>query len=361
MAGADRRPAPALSAAGPPPAVAAGDARALLARLVAEPWRFDFFQALRVIEAAHPDRPPLGRGRRATDEPVRLGQPPELGFPPAELLRVEPDASGRLRVAQRVLGLFGPHGALPLWVTARARAQARQEADATLAAFVDLFHHRLVALYYRAWAEARPAVEQDRGPASRTTARLAALVGLGLGGSLDRLGVPGRYLLHVAGLLLLGSRPPEALERVLALYLLMPVRVLELQAAWLEVPERWRGRLGAARLGESSVLGQAVHARTHRFRVRLGPMGRADLEALLPDGELLRAVLALVHLMQGRELDLDLQLVVRREEVPAARLDGRTRLAWTSWLHVAARARDADDLVLERPERRSGQGDRAWR
>ena len=355
MAGADRRPSPALSAP------AAGEARALLARLVAEPWRFDFFQALRVIEAAHPDRPPLGRGRRAADEPARLGQPPEQAFPPAERLRAELDGAGRLRVAQRVLGLFGPHGPLPLWVTARARAQARQEARGTLADFADLFHHRLVALYYRAWAEARPAVEQDRGPASRTTARLRALGGLGLGDRPDRLGVPDRFLLHVAGLLLLGSRPPEALERALALWLAMPARVLELQPAWLEVPERWRARLGAARLGESSVLGRAVFDRAHRFRVRLGPMGRADLEALLPGGALLPVVLALVHLLQGRELDFDLQLVVRREEVPVARLDGRTRLAWTSWLDVAVRARDADDLVLERPRCGPGRGDAEWR
>lgn len=365
MAGADRQPAADVTpgrdgrAGGAEPA-GPGAARAFLDRLLAEPWRFDLFQALRVIEAAHPDRPPLGRGRRAADEPARLGQPPELGFPPAELERVEPATAGRgLAVRTRAIGLFGPHGPLPLWLTARARAQARQEGDRSLADFADLFHHRMIALYYRAWAEARPAVEQDRGRESRTTARLRALLGLDLGPP-DRSPVPERFLLFVAGLLLVGSRPPEALERALALYLGVPARLVEFQGAWLELPERWRTRLGSGRLGEDTILGLAVWNRAHRFRVRLGPLGRDDLEALLPDGALLPAVVALVVIFAGRELDFDLNLVVRREEVPEARLGGRTRLGWTSWLAARERARDAEDLVLERVDRGLERGERPW-
>jgi type VI secretion system protein ImpH len=359
MAGADRQPPPDVT---PPARAGSGEAAAFLAMLLAEPWRFDFFQAVRVVEAVYADRPPLGRGRRAADEAVRLGQPPELAFEPAEIDGIEPARDGRpLRLRTRVLGLFGPNGALPLAVSARARAQARQERDSTLADFADVFHHRMLALYYRAWAEARPAVEEDRGEASRFTRRLRALLGLPEPERGARLPVPERFLLHVAGLLLLASRPPEALERALWLWLGLPARIEEFRFQRLDVPERLRARLGAARLGRDAHLGRSLPDRAHRFRVRLGPMGLEDYEALLPGGELLRSVVALVVLFQGRALDFDLLFVLRREEVPAARLGGRARLGWTAWLASSRRARDAEDLVLDGLDHGTGRGERRCR
>ncbi|MCS6780431.1 MAG: type VI secretion system baseplate subunit TssG [Geminicoccaceae bacterium] len=355
MAGPDRQPSPALTPAPP----GSGEAAAFLAALAAEPWRFDLFQALRVIEAAHPDRPPLGRGRRAADEPVRLGQPPELAFPPAEILAFEPPSRGRPgRLESPVLGLFGPKGPLPLHLTARARA--RQEGDRTLADFADVFHHRMLALYFRAWAEARPAVEEDRGAASRVRARLRALLGL-FGREEERAVVPERFLLFVAGLLLWATRPPEALERALELWLAVPARIEEFRFQRLELPKRLRARLGAARLGRDALLGARVPDRANRFRIRLGPMGLEDYEALLPGGGLLASVVALVELFAGRTFDVELLLVLRREAVPAARLGSGTRLGWTSWLSTARRSRDAEDLVLDGFGRGAGRGGRPWR
>lgn len=358
MAGADRQPPPALT----PTAPASDAAAAFLAALRVEPWRFDWFQAIRLLEAAHPLAPPLGRARRAADEPVRLGQPPELSFPPAEILAFEAGRGGRpARLLSRVLGLFGPHGALPLGVTARAHALARREGDRTFADFADVFHHRMLALYYRAWAEARPAVGEDRRDASRTRERLRALLGLPESAGRATGPLPERFLLFVAGLLLPGGRPAEALERALVLWLGLPAAIEEFRLQWLAIPQRLRARLGRGRLGRDSVLGRRVPDRACRFRVRLGPMGLADYEALLPGGGLLRSVVALVVLFQGRALDFDLLLVLRREEVPGARLDGRARLGWTSWLAAGQRKRDAEDLVLDGLDRGPGRGEWAWR
>jgi type VI secretion system protein ImpH len=358
MAGPDRQPPPALTPRPP----ASDAAAAFLAALRAEPCRFDWFQAIRVLEAAHPDRPPLGRARRAADESVRLGQPPELSFPPTEILAFESGRGDRpAQLLGRVLGLFGPQGALPLGVTVRARALARREGDRTLADFADVFHHRMLALYYRAWAEARPAVGEDRPEASRSRARLRALLGLPEPVGHGRGPLPERFLLFVAGLLLPGGRPAEALERALAIWLGLRAAIEEFRFQWLELPERLRARLGSGRLGRDSLLGARAPDRASRFRLRLGPMGLSDYEALLPEGELLPSVVALVVLFQGRALDFDLLLVLRREEVPAARLDGRARLGWTSWLARERRERDAEDLVLEGLDRGPGRGERAWR
>lgn len=319
-----------------------------LRKLAAQPERFDFFAAIRLVEAAFPDQARLGEGRRAIDEPLRLGQPPHLAFPPADLAAYEPGGAGRpARLQAYVLGLFGPHGPLPLHVTAHARERARREQDATFADFCDLFHHRMLSFFYRAWANARPTVQQDRPDRDRFALKVGALAGLATPAFAGRHALPDRYALYGVGLLTQHQRPAEALARLVAVFLGVAARVEEFVGAWLEAPTRDRARLGLARLGLDAILGSYRFERGHRFRLVLGPMRLVEFLTLLPDGKALQPLSALVQLVAGPELDWDARLVLRRAEVPPLRLDGRGRLGWTSWLHATSRARDADDLVLD--------------
>jgi type VI secretion system protein ImpH len=316
--------------------------------LAARPERFDFFAAIRLVEAAFPDRARLGEGRRAVDEPLRLGQPPHLAFPPADIAGFQPgDAGHPPRLLAYVLGLFGPHGPLPLHVTAHARERVRRDQDAAFADFCDLFHHRLMSFFYRAWANARPTVQQDRPDRDRFALKVGALAGLATPAFARRHALPDRYALYGVGLLTLRQRPPEALARLVTGFLGVAARVEEFVGEWLEMPRRDRARLGRARLALDAVLGTYRFERGHRFRLVLGPMRLAEFMTLLPDGKALRPLSALVHLAAGPELDWDARLVLRRSEVPSLRLDGSTRLGWTSWLHTTRRAHDAGDLVLD--------------
>jgi type VI secretion system protein ImpH len=323
-----------------------------LAPLLAAPERFGLFAALRLLEAAHPERPKLGEARRARDEPIRLGQPPHLHFPPAAIAGLAAGRDGRPpRLLTYAFGLFGPQGPLPLHVSREAFSRARHRSDPTLAEFCDVFHHRLLSLYWRAYAKARPAVEQDRPQASRFRHRLGAVAGLAGPAFHDRSALPDRFSLFAAGLLALQTRPAEALSRLVALYFRVPAKVQEFVGAWLDIPPRARTRLGlpgsASRLGHDAVVGTRAYLRHHRFRLVLGPLGLADFLAFLPDGGSRAQLAAMVRRVPGIEMDWDTQLVLRREEVPATALDGAARLGWTSWLPVARRRdRDADDVVL---------------
>lgn len=324
-----------------------GSAKHALARLAAEPERFDFFAALRVLEAAHPDRPRLGEGRRAADEPVRLSQPPYLAFPPGDLAGYEHRDGRPPRLRAYLLGLFGPQGPLPLHLTSHARDRARREQDTTFADFADIFHHRMLEFFYRAWAMARPTVEQDRPGEDRFARRVGAVAGLTTPAFERRHALPDRYALFGVGLLTQRNRPAEALARLTAGYFGVAARVEEFVGAWLELRVADRARLGAARLGLDTVLGTHRFERGHRFRLVLGPLGLAEFRRLLPDGAAWPPLRALVRLAAGPELDWDARLVLRKAEVPTARLDGATRLGWTSWLWTARRAEDAGDLVLD--------------
>ena len=317
-------------------------AQALLRELAAEPHRFDFYQAMRLVEAAHPDKPRLGQARRPADEPVRLGQSADLSFAPSSLARVDlADRSGKPRVEVRFFGLFGPNGPLPLHLTAYARERLIHKGDATLARFSDVFHHRLLLLFYRAWAQAQPAVSLDRPEEDRFADYVGSLIGVGGREWRHRDAAPDHSRLAFSGLLSRQVRNADGLARLLSGFLGMQVRVEQFVGRWMPLPQPERTRIGrraasrrtsTSQLGSSAVLGRAVYDRQHHIRIHVGPLDLPAFEALLPVGSALPAVQALVMQYLGLEFGWDLRLELAKPQVPACRPGRYGRLGWTSWL-----------------------------
>ena len=133
------------------------------------------------IECESPQLPRLGHSVRLADDPLRLGQKPDCTFAPSTLASVSQAGTAAVpRLDQFFFGLTGPNGPLPLHLTEYARERQRNVNDATFKRFMDVFHHRLLTLFYRAWAEARPEISHDRIDDDYWSARLAALSGRGM-------------------------------------------------------------------------------------------------------------------------------------------------------------------------------------
>ncbi|PTT77680.1 type VI secretion system baseplate subunit TssG, partial [Pelomonas sp. HMWF004] len=159
---------------------AAAAVSAFWQQLSQSPWQHDFFQTLRRLESLHPERPRLGTARRPQDEALRLGQVPDLSFAPAALHSASPPEAGSAgRIDVRFFGLFGPNGPLPLHLTEYARERLMHAGDAGFTRFADLFHHRLLLLFYRAWSQAQPTSSLDRPGDDRFSAFVGSLVGIG--------------------------------------------------------------------------------------------------------------------------------------------------------------------------------------
>src|SRR4029450_2713744 len=120
------------------------DTLAFFAALAEAPYRHDFYQTLRRLECLYETKPRWGQALRPIDEPVRLGQDPDLSFAPAPLASFSAKDGDVPRLQVRLFGLFGPNGPLPLHVTEYARERLRHHADATLCRFLDIFHHRFI-------------------------------------------------------------------------------------------------------------------------------------------------------------------------------------------------------------------------
>jgi len=319
-----------------------------LGQLERAPWEFDLFQAMRVIEAAHPERARIGEARRPVDEPVRFAQEASLAFAPSALAAFEPATATRPpRLVQRVLGLFGPNGALPIHLTDWARDRERNSGDSAFVRFLDVFHHRMLELFYRAWAQAQPAVSLDRPAQDHFGRRLAALCGLGAPSLRNRDSAPDFAKLAHAGVFGRQVRSAEGLEVVLGSHFRVPVRIEEFVGHWLSIAPEQHSRLGRregfARLGEDAVIGERTWHTQSRFRVVLGPLSFNDYERFLPRGRSARALHDLVKLYVGVEHSWEVKLVLKKDEVPLAWLGNSVWVGWSSWLGARLTNQDAAD------------------
>ena len=329
----------------------APDPVAQLDALHAEPERFDFYDAVRRIECAHPDKPRLGESTKPSEDPVRLRHTPSLAFAPRMLDRYEPATAERpARLYGLFLGLFGPNAPLPLHLTEYALDRKINARDDTFTAFADVFHHRMLSLFYRAWADAQPTVQYDRPQHDRFGTYVGALVGLATPHAGDRDALPDRFKRFFAGRLLGPARSPEGLRELLQHFFRVPVRVLEFVAEWLRLPDEAHLRLGrssqVAALGTTAVLGEAVWEAQQRFRLRLGPLDAEQFQHFLPGGDALTQLVAAVKTYVGEDKAWDVQLVLERDAVPAARLGRSGRMGLTTWLGQRRQDTDADDVVL---------------
>lgn len=364
-----------------------GEDPGLIEQLAREPYRFSFFQAVRVLEryareARHPQgnptpHAPVGHDTHPTAEAVRFRSLPSLQFPPGEVAsyqRPEPsrDPSEPLPPPEMVVsffGLTGPLGALPQHYTSLLIERLASYKDETLRDFLDVFNHRLVSLFYRAWEKYRFAYGYERvkvdaiaDPKAKETDDLFTqvlycLVGMGTPGLRRRLRIDDEAILYYGGIFAHYPRSAAALAGMLVDYFRLPIEVEQFSPQWLYLSLEDRSQLPSGRhpeglncrLGQDVVIGERIRSVESKLRIRLGPLTYAQLARFMPDGDSLRPLCQLVRLYLGPEYDFDVQLILLAEEVPNCRLGGggfAARLGWNTWVHSFPYHDDVDDPVF---------------
>ncbi|WP_299963780.1 type VI secretion system baseplate subunit TssG [uncultured Roseobacter sp.] len=316
--------------------------------LTKAPDTFNFFQALRLIEAAHTDRPRLGQSRSPAQDPVRLSQTPELAFPGSTITDFDRDAPNAPKLTQLAFGLFGPNGPLPLHLTEFARDRHRNMDDPTMVAFADMFHHRMLSLLYRAWASGQPTASFDRPGDDDFGRKVGALAGFGTAALQDRDALPDVAKRHFAGRLAAGPRSEEGLHAVLSGLLEAPVEIESFTGSWLQLEPDDRGQLGRATLGQTASLGNRVWSRSASVRLRIGPLSFAAFQGLFPGTPGFKQLAAIIRTYAGDTFEWQAQLILRAGEVPAATLGQAATLGRTTWIGQRP-DRDVDDMTLTQP------------
>ncbi len=327
-------------------------AHAIDLRFLENPAGLSFYQVARRVECGFAHKPRLGHATRAADDPIQFCQEPFLSFAPATLQRFEPQKkTAKPRLMVSFLGLLGPQGPMPLHITDYVRDRELNHDDPTLARFFDIFNHRMISLFYRAWASNRQAVSHDRPDEDRFAAYIGSLIGIGHDSLSHRDAVPDMAKLHFSGHLACQTRHAEGLRAILNHYFGIETAIEEFIGQWVSVPDEYRCRLGqsfdTARLGVNAVVGEQVWSCQQKFRIVMGPMNLDDYERMLPGGESFNTLKDWVRNYVGDELSWELRLILKAAEVPTLRLGESGHLGRTTWLKSRPFEKDVGDLVVD--------------
>jgi type VI secretion system protein ImpH len=333
----------------------------LLRLLEREPYSVSFFQAVQLLESIYPDREPVGFFVHPSRELVRFSSFHRLRFPASEIQEIEwpPDEAPPI-MAVNFLGLTGPSGVLPHLYTL-VLIERRFARDRRLEDLLDLFHHRMISLYYRAWRKYRVSASFHSSE-HRVTGYLKDMVGIGTPGLADRQEIPDRSLLFFAGILALQPHSAIAFEHFLREYFGVPVQVHQFVGAWYDLPldaqcEFIDEEKSSRQLGLGAVAGDQVWDHSSKARIRIGPLSLRRYRDFLPGNPGHTALRALARFWSGGQIDFDMQLVLARDEVPECELgaggERELPLGLCSWAKTGDFERDPDDAIVS-------LGEEAW-
>jgi type VI secretion system protein ImpH len=322
----------------------------LAAEMALRPHEFNFFQAVRRLEAEHAARPRVGSSDRLEEDYLRFCQIPSLSFAPSSIEAIE-QIGPVTRMYVNFLGMFGPNGPLPQQLTDFARDRLRNAHDPTLVRFMDIFHHRMLSFFYRAWASNEKSVDFDRADDARYADYFGSFFGIGTPPLQDRDSVRDWAKLHFAGRLSAQTRNAEGLEAILGDFFRIPTEIREFEGYWMRIPNENQCRLGESpdtgSLGISAVVGERKYEVQLKFRVRMGPMELVDLQRLVPIGDSFKRLKDWILNYVNQEFYWDLQCVVKASAVPAISLGQGAMLGWTTWLKSKPFTWDPDDAIFD--------------
>ncbi len=311
---------------------------AVLRMIEDNPCQFEFFQAVRVLQQITPNRARVGGFARPEKEALRFGAYRSMDFPASEIQEIEWPEDGPAEMKVNFMGLTGPSGVLPLAYTEKV-IERRYKRDRTIEAFFDLFNHRMISLFYRAWEKYRFPVQYESGQNDRFSNYLSAFIGIGSPGLENRMAVEDDSLRFYTGLLALQPRGAAALRGLVGDYFDVPVEVEQFVGAWREIDTTDQSRLQEGDsipelLGVGTVVGDAVWDQQSRVRIRIGPLPRKRYQDFLPSGSAYRPLEALIRFFTDGLLAVEVQLVLRREDVPVCRMDpdAAVQLGWLTWM-----------------------------
>jgi type VI secretion system protein ImpH len=335
--------------------------------LFAEGHRFDFFQAVRLLEMIHTTEDDRltspGQGADPTKEVVHFRSTVKLDFPASDIAQVQrkqdipkraqPKAPTEMSV--NFLGLAGCLGTLDIPSTELV-LQRESQKDNAFKDFLDIFNHRLVSLLYRIRKHHRVGLGSATPGMDQVARYLYSLIGMETPRLKGRMHVRDRALLYYAGILAQQPRSMAGLKRILTDYFQVQVKTTQFVGQWCELEESQWTTIGVSganqRLGRDTVIvGTQVWDQHARFEIQLGPLDLDDFESFLPTEWRFGVLCDLVRFYIRDEFEFNVRLILKSEQIPQVKLSMDPALSWTSWLGPSdISAADEDPYIVISPE-----------
>jgi len=319
-------------------------------------YEFSFYKAVDLLENFARDRKKIGKTLEPGKESVRFSVKPGFVFPPSDISGIAKNkTTEQTEMEVAFMGLIGPSGLLPNWYNELAMEREKNK-DHGFVEFLNMFHHRLISLFYLAWKKQRFPENYQPGAKDRLSRYLLSLAGLGTSGMVGMLGVPREALTFYSGLLSMPTASAAGIEVVIEYFSGAETRVDQFVQRDIPLEKDDFTRIGSANatLGYDAVCGTEIKECQTKFRVNIGPAGYHKYLRLMPVGDLLFPVFSMVRYMVGIEFEFEISVFLKKEEVPMCILGeegpGASLLGWTSFVSTPGYNFDENQYITFQEE-----------
>lgn len=284
----------------------------------------DFYFLLRLIETLRNDLPRIGFAKTPDKEAVRLGQKPYLHFPSTSIASITGGKGvnqDSVLILVYFLGMLGTNGPMPLDVTSYIYQRAIHEYDASSSRFLDIINHRIISLYYRAFAQNEIAISFDRkdDPIRELIKSLT--------GQITRKNsvLPAYTIESLSPFLSCRARSKDGLVCMLQNFFNLPIKVNDFKEKVQTIPKDLRLKLSDSNnaiLGVSTQLGAHYYSRTKSISIEIGPMSFTDSFEFMPKRKMFLQLCELVNLYIKKILEIDLVIKIKANTIEKTKLNG---------------------------------------
>jgi type VI secretion system protein ImpH len=344
-------------------AAESGSQPALWDKLRAHACEFDFFQAVWLFERFGGGDTLVGQRGPVARERLRFRPELALGFPSTDVRRMlacrQPDTDDPYYLLEiAFLGLYGVSTPLPLHYAVDilrgaersttpspgapperpASGSDTSSATSPVRDFLDIFHHRIISLFYRSWLKYR--YERMFAAPDRDALSTYLCLFNGCPPAFDEptLGLSPIRLLRYVGVLTQRPRSATTLAGVLFDYWDgIPVDVRQFVGQWVPLEEADQNRFGLlnCELGVNLTIGDQVYDLGGAFNIVIGPVDWETYLSFVPGGFRFNQTPALVKLYCADPLAFTFELKLCPGQVPQLQLSSGTEaaaLGLTSWV-----------------------------
>lgn len=320
--------------------------------LLEEPYRFEFHQAISLLESLRPKAVPFGETSNPDEEVVTINSRVYFESLSSDIYSLEDqEREEKLQYTLNInfMGIAGVQGPLPFpyseMIVQRIRA-----GDTSLKDFLDIFNHRLVSILHRIRKQYLISLNTHSPEKIDVAIGLRSFIGIGQKALRDRLHVPDRSLLDYAGLFWSHPHSAAGLESILKSYFHIPIRVEKCVGRWrpLEPSQQTHiGRKGQLQiLGQGAALGTQAWDQEGHLCLHLGPLSTEKLDLFLPTGPGYSRLCDLARLYAGPLMDFTVAYVA--ENPPATTLEQESYLGWRTWLGTSLLSGDPVNVESSR-------------
>lgn len=306
--------------------------------LIREPYRFEFHQAITILEHLRPHARPFGETVSPTDAVVAVKSRVYLDPLSSDIYSLDnavfaPPSPTPPTLHINFMGIAGIQGPLPFPYTEMIIQRVRN-GDWSLKDFLDIFNNRLASLLHCIRKQYRISLSTCTPQKTAMGHGLTAILGLGLPALQDRLHVPDRGLLEYASFYWAHPKSALGLTQILRTYFNIPVEIEKCTGRWRRLAKTEVTQIGFhgqwQRLGEGAVLGTRVWDQATHFSVHLGPLNEAQLDLFLPFGKAFPRLKDITQLYIPPNVDFNLRYKVTRP--PSTFLGKGSYLGLRAWL-----------------------------